>query len=388
MRAVGHALAAELLLAGHVHLAPARTGGDDHGLGLEAGAVLHLHFVQVFARHHAGDALQVHHVDFVFLDVLLKGCDQLGAFGVFDRDEVLDRHRVHDLAAEALGHHAGADTLARGIDRRRRAGRATADDEHVERRLLGQLLRVACGGAGVDLGEDLAELEAALVELLAVQVHRRHRHDLALLDLLLEQCAVDHGVADLRVEHRHQVERLHHVRAVVAGQRDVGLEVELDVEGLDLLDHLGLDLGRVAAGLQQGEDQRSELVAHGQAGEAHARLTAARADREGGLAFVVVATLDQGDQLRLLGDVVQQLEQLLRLRTIIQRRHDLDRLRHPLQVGFQLSLDVGVQHDGHSLSVLRPPLFTAVRIRRSRRVAGCGTCAPGPRWPGGCAALP
>ncbi len=344
--------------------------------------------MQVLARHHAGDALQVHDVDFVFLDVLLQAGDQLGAFGVLHRDEVLDRQRVHDLAAEALGHHAGADALARGVDRRRRAGRSAPHDEHVEGRLLGELPGVARRGAGVDLGEDLAELEAALVELLAVQVHRRHRHDLALLDFLLEQRAIDHGVADLRVEHRHQVERLHHVRAVVAGQRDVGLEVQLDVEVPDLLDHLGLDLGRVAAGLQQGEDQGGELVAHGQACEAHARLAAARSDRERGLAFVVIATLDQGDQLRLLGDVVQQLEQFLRLRTIIQRRHDLDRLRHPLQVGFQLSLDVGVQHDGHSPSVLRPPLFTAVRIRRSRRVAGCGACAPDHGGPGKGAAVP
>ena len=52
----------------------------------------------------------------------------------------------------------------------------------------------------------------------------------------------------------------------------------------------------------------------------------------------------------LIGNVVQQLEHFLGLRTIIQRRHDLDRLRHPLQVGFQLSLDVGVEHEESSLS--------------------------------------
>jgi hypothetical protein len=38
------------------------------------------------------------------------------------------------LAAEALGRHAGADALARGIHRRGRAGRAAADDQHVKRR--------------------------------------------------------------------------------------------------------------------------------------------------------------------------------------------------------------------------------------------------------------
>jgi hypothetical protein len=48
------------------------------------------------------------------------------------RDEVLDGQRVQHLAAEALGDDAGADALARGVDGRRRAGRAAADDQHVE----------------------------------------------------------------------------------------------------------------------------------------------------------------------------------------------------------------------------------------------------------------
>jgi hypothetical protein len=79
-------------------------------------------------------------------------------------------------------------------------------------------------------------------------------------------------VAHARVEHRHQVERLHHVRAVVAGQAHPGLEDEVAVQGLDLLDDLGLDLGRVAAGLQQRQHQRGELVPHRHGGEAHAHV--------------------------------------------------------------------------------------------------------------------
>ncbi len=43
-------------------------------------------------------------------------------------------------------------------------------------------------GAGVELGDDLVQLHAALAEALAVQEHGRHGHDLALLDFLLEQC--------------------------------------------------------------------------------------------------------------------------------------------------------------------------------------------------------
>jgi len=365
VRAVGHALAAEFLLAGHVHLAPARAGGDDDGARLQRGAILHLHFGQRgavrTARHDLGNTLQVHHVDAILLDVLFQAGHQLRAFGMLHRDEVLNRHRVHDLATEALGDDAGADALARSVDCRGCAGRSASDDEHVKGRLFRQLLRIARRGAGVDLGEDLTQLHAALAELLAVEVHRRHRHDLALFHFLLEQRAIDHRVADVGVEDRHQVQRLHHVRAVVAGQRDVGLEVELAFEVPDLLDHVRLDLRRVAGRLQQGEDQRGEFVAHRQAGKAHATIAALGADGERGLALVVVTALDQGDEAGLLGDIAQQFLHLLRLGTLVQRRHNFDWLRHALQVGFQLSLDVVVQHT-ISLNVAA----TAAKLARPR----------------------
>src|SRR3546814_4697714 len=62
--------------------------------------------------------------------MLLQRDAELGALGVLHGNEVLDRQRVQHLAAEALGGDAGADALARRVDRRRRAGRATADHEH------------------------------------------------------------------------------------------------------------------------------------------------------------------------------------------------------------------------------------------------------------------
>ncbi|MNY82905.1 hypothetical protein D3C86_2252930 [compost metagenome] len=58
----------------------------------------------------------------------------------------------------------------------------------------------------------------------------------------------------------------------MAGERDEGLELELALEGADRLDDVGLDLGRMAAGLQQRQHQGGELVAHGNAGEVDARL--------------------------------------------------------------------------------------------------------------------
>jgi hypothetical protein len=79
-------------------------------------------------RHQLFGALQVHDVDVIVLDMAFQRGGELRPFGVRHRDEILDPHRIEHLAAETLGRDAGADALARGIDRRCRAGRAAADD--------------------------------------------------------------------------------------------------------------------------------------------------------------------------------------------------------------------------------------------------------------------
>jgi hypothetical protein len=60
------------------------------------------------------------------------------------------------------------------------------------------------------------------------------------------------------------------------------VEGEITLQGLDLLDDLGLDLGRVAAGLQQRQQQRGELVAHRHGGEVHAHVRTDAGDLEDG----------------------------------------------------------------------------------------------------------
>src|SRR5690606_6357177 len=126
------------------------------------------------------------------------------------------------------------------------------------------------GGAGVQLGQDLGNVHTALAEGFAVQVDARNRHHLAGFDLVLEQRAVDGDVTHVRVQHGHQVQRLHDVRAVLAGQGEVGLEVEFSFQTLDLFDDVLAFLGRMAANLQQGQHQGSEFVAHRQTGEGQA----------------------------------------------------------------------------------------------------------------------
>jgi hypothetical protein len=153
-------------------------------------------------------------------------------------------------------------------------------------------------------------------------------------------------VADARVEHGHQVEGLHHVRAVVAGQGHVGLEDEVAFDGLDLLDHVGLDLGRVAAGPQQRQHQRGELVAHGDGGEAHAHVRPGAGDLEGGTAGVLAVEAGRDLGRRDGGDLAQQLAHLGRSRAVVEARDQLDGLGDALEVGLELGLDAVVQHGG------------------------------------------
>ena len=187
--------------------------------------------------------------------MLLEPGGETGAVGFLDRDEVLDADRVQQLPAKAFRRDPGADALAGGIDRRGRTGRTAADDEHVEGLFRAQLRGLAFTGRRIELGDDLLEFEAALAEGLAVEKDGWHGHDLALVDFLLKQRAVDHRVPHFRIEHGHEVERLHDVGAELATERYEGLELEFALEGADLLEQSQIGLGRIAADLQQREHE-------------------------------------------------------------------------------------------------------------------------------------
>ena len=252
MRAVRHAAAAVLLLARHVHLAPARAGGQHHAAAPQLGAVFQRQrdvTARCGRRFQPRHTLAVHHVDFVRAHVGLQSGRELRAFGVRHGDEVVDAQRVQRLATKTFGDHASADALARGVDRCCRASGAAADDQHVEGRSGAQRRGFPLGGARVHTRQDLGQFHAARPEVLAVEEDGGHGHDLALFDLVLEQAAVDGHVAHARVENGHQVQRLHHVRAVVAGQGHVGLEHQVGVQRPNLRDHIRFHFGWVATGL-------------------------------------------------------------------------------------------------------------------------------------------
>ena len=180
-------------------------------------------------------------------------------------------------------------------------------------------------------------------------------------------------MGDTRVEHGHHVQRLDHVGAVLAGQGEIGFEMELTAQALDLFQDLGGDLGRVTARMQQGQHQGREFVAQRDAGEAQARFRAAAQDREGRHAVVGFRTFGAppGDFVRQLGDIAQQGFQVPRRLDVVQGGDELDGLAQILQIAFQLGLQGLVQHG---------PVFRSLNLRLGRFFVSRGP-ADGTRRP-------
>ncbi len=268
------------------------------------------------------------------------------AVGFLHGNEVLDGHGVQHLATKTFGRNAGTDALACRVNGGRRSGRATAHHQHVEGIARIHLRGVACAGTGVDLGQDVFDAHAAVGKGGAVQAHAGHGHDLTRVHFVLEQRAIDHGVRDAGIEHGHHVQRLHHVRAVVAGQRYVGFEMQAGRQRLDLRNHVSLELGRIAAGLQQGEHQRGEFMAERQAGKRDAVADAGgrAVHGERGPAGGRIAAFAHGDAVGELGNLAHQCQQLLRGRAAVGVGDEFDRVHQTFEIGLELGLEVGVEH--------------------------------------------
>ena len=343
MRAVGHAPVAVVPFAGHVHLAPARARGDDDAAGAQRRTAVEAD-LEVFAAGEGGRPLAIEDVDAIGAHVAFERVHERRAFGGRDRDEVLDRHRVEHLAAEAVGDDGGAYALAGRVDGRRRSGRAAADDEHVIR--FGVRRRAPRLGAMIaaQAADDLLQRHPALAEGRAVQEHGRHAEDVAPGDLVLAERAVDHGVADPRVDRGHQVQGLHDVRAVLAAERDKGLEDEVGVDGRDGSEEFRIGLWGDATGLQQGEHERGELVAERHAGKAHPRFAAGGGDGKRRSTDVAVVLFDEADAPGQGRDLGEQRPQFHSGRRVVEGRGDLDGRGQPAEVGRELAFQCRIKH--------------------------------------------
>ena len=91
--AEGHAAGFVLRLTGYAHFAPARAGGQHHGLGFEGCAVGQCDFGQIAGlgrRLERRGCVRAQHVHAVVAHVCLQGGGELGAFGFLHGDQVFD----------------------------------------------------------------------------------------------------------------------------------------------------------------------------------------------------------------------------------------------------------------------------------------------------------
>jgi len=198
--------------------------------------------------------------------MLLQRGGQFGAFSVGHRYQVLDGQRIQHLAAKALGKDAGVNTLARCIQCGSRTCRATADHQHIK--------GIPC----IDFGDDFLQRHASLTEVFTIEQDTGYRHHLTIFHFFLKEGAVDHHALNAGIEYRHQVECLHHIGTVVAGQRDKGFKAEVALNRTNLFGGGWIHLGRVTANLEQGQHQRGEFVAHGNPGKMDPRLLSRHAN--------------------------------------------------------------------------------------------------------------
>ena len=127
-------------------------------------------------------------------------------------------------------------------------------------------------------------------------------------------------VADVRVQRRHQVQRLHHVRAVLAGQRDRGLEQIVAVQRLDLRDGLGAPLDGWPPTCSRASTSEVNSWPIGMPAKVTPHVGAGAADRERRFARIVVIAAHDSEILSDSAAMsLQQRAHLPRLGAVVER---------------------------------------------------------------------
>ena len=136
----------------------------------------------------------------------------------------------------------------------------------------------------------------------------------------------------------------------------------------------------MAAHLQQRQHQRGEFMAHRDTSESHADIGAHPPNQEGRLAGVLTVAIEA----HLVGqgsDVFEQTCKLRRLRAVVQRRDQFDRLGDVGQIAFQLILHCGVEHyippERRETGAKKPPMLPfSGKPFAWAKLGGCGAATP------------
>ena len=161
-------------------------------------------------------ALAVDHINVVFINMNFQRTCQFLAFGLRYRNVVFDINGIEDLTTKTFAHQTGTDAFTCGskllpLHPPGRNQRLIRHKHHACSALLPHVFR-----ASINFGDDFSQRHAALTKLFPVYEHCRNTHHVAIGNFVLEGAAVNCSVLDARVQYAHQVQRLHHIRAVVA----------------------------------------------------------------------------------------------------------------------------------------------------------------------------
>ena len=289
-----------------VEFAPACARGNHDLFGQEGFAAFDMQLfhlaVEVYFFHLAVDE----EVDGIVFDVFAEVLCQFRAGGFGDGDEIFDSHRVVDLSAETFGHDGHVQTFAGGVDGCGTAGGATAHHNEIVGtfNFLGGQLR--CAEVLLEFVEQAGEFAATAVHQLVAAEHCGHTLQVKLVHLVLEQRTVHNFLREIGVVEGDEVERLHHIGAVGAGQRDVGGETNRAAEGLNAAnEHLIGQVFALAVGVEYGQEQRGELVSAGDTTEHNAGFDTVfeelHFEMPGGFVLFEVEVIGSGGKVRKEG---------------------------------------------------------------------------------------
>ena len=192
---------------------------------------------------------------------------EFGTFGIRGANHVFNADCLHDLPAKGFCHQACLDAFSGRIDGCTISRRASAYYQNIKDSLV--FKSILTDGARYHFHQFINGGPTRMEEL-AIMEDSRYRHDFLGCYFILEHPALYHGMADIWIEDRHDIESLDHIWAVVTGEADIGFQMEGLLNGLDTGCQVIFNLWRTARNLQKSHDKGGKFVTKGQTSKFHA----------------------------------------------------------------------------------------------------------------------
>ena len=139
---------------------------------------------------------------------------EFGTFGIRGANHVFNADCLHDLSSKGFCHQACLDAFSGRIDGCTISRRASAHYQNVKDSLV--FKGVLADWTSYHFHQFING-GAARMEELSIMEDSRYRHDFLGFYFFLEHTALYHGMADIWIKNRHDVEGLNHIWTVVTG---------------------------------------------------------------------------------------------------------------------------------------------------------------------------